>query len=178
MKLYIIAAEAANKVIGNNGKMPWHVPEDLRLFKETTIGSAVIMGRKTFESIGSKPLPGRTNIVISRQLDAGWTPPEGMHRVHSFKMAVKSLLAARFDSAFVIGGEQLYRAAMPWASQIILTKLHKSYEGDAHFPDINPLEWVEFDQIECFNASQPFTVHKYTALTQPDVVRWVDLIKD
>uniref|UniRef100_A0AAU7PFS2 dihydrofolate reductase n=1 Tax=Burkholderia phage vB_BgluM-SURPRISE13 TaxID=3159457 RepID=A0AAU7PFS2_9VIRU len=174
MKLILIAAEAANKVIGNDGKMPWHIPEDLQMFKDATVGSAVIMGRKTWESIGSKALPARTNVVVSKTLG----PLDHAHSVRSFKTAVKSLIAAEYETAFVIGGETLYRAAMPWASRIILTKLYKSYEGDAHFPDINPLEWVEFSKNDYIHASQPFTVHRYAAVNQPDVAKWVDLIKD
>lgn len=178
MKIILIAAEAANKVIGNNGQMPWHIPEDLKHFKNETSSSAVIMGRKTFESIGSKPLPNRVNVIVSRQMDAGWIPPNGAHRVHSFKSAVKSLIAANFEQAFVIGGEQLFRAAMPWASRIVLTKLYQSFEGDTYFPDINPLHWVEYDREDHLTASQPFTVFRYTAIVQPDVAKWIDLIKD
>lgn len=178
MKLILIAAEAANKVIGNNGKMPWRLPEDLEHFKNVTVGSAVIMGRKTWESIGSRPLPGRKNIIISRQMDAGWVAPEGAFRVQSLKSAIKSLMVAGYEHCFVIGGEQLYRAAMPWASMIMLTKLYKSYEGDAHFPDISPLEWRLTASAQYFEASQPFSVQTYYPINEPDVAKWVDLIKD
>ncbi|BAS04869.1 putative dihydrofolate reductase [Ralstonia phage RSF1] len=178
MKIILIAAEAANKVIGNDGKMPWHIPEDLQGFKNTTMGSAIIMGRKTWDSFGGRPLPGRKNIIVSRQLDAGWTAPEGAFRVHSFKSAIKSLIAAGYDHCFVIGGEQLYRAAMPWASMIMLTKLYKSYEGDARFPDISPLEWRMTASAQFFEASQPYSVQTYYPISERDVVKWVDLIKD
>lgn len=174
MKLILIAAEAANKVIGQDGKMPWHLPEDLQLFKHETKGSAVIMGRKTWESIGSKPLPGRTNVVVSKTLG----PVDSAHSVRSFKTAVKGLIATGYEQAFVIGGESLYRAALPWASRIFISKLYKSYEGDTVFPDIDPLQWAEYDKMDVFNAAQPFTFYRYTAINQPDVAQWVDLIKD
>lgn len=181
MKLILIAAEAANKVIGNDGKMPWHIPEDLKHFKEVTTGQAVIMGRKTWESLGSKPLPNRTNVVVSKSI--GFTEEERrrhgkLHSCTSLRQAVKSLIAAGYEKAYVIGGESLYRAALPWASQIILTKLYQSYEGDAHFPDMDPRQWVQFQGSEQFFASQPFSIHYYTAVNQPDVAQWVDLIKD
>ena len=174
MKIILIAAEAANKVIGDGGKMPWHIPEDLKHFKEVTSGQVVIMGRKTWESLGSKALPNRTNVVVSKTLGH----LEGAHSVRSFKTAVKSMIAAGYDRAYVIGGESLYRAALPWASQIILTKLYQSYEGDTHFPDMDPRQWVQFQGSEHFFASQPFSIHYYTAVNQPDVAEWVDLIKD
>jgi dihydrofolate reductase len=174
MKIILIAAEAANKVIGNDGKMPWHIPEDLQLFKHETKGSAIIMGRKTWESIGSKSLPQRTNVVVSKTLG----PLDGAHSVRSLRAAIKSLIATGYEQAFVIGGESLYRAALPWASRIFLTKLYKSYEGDTSFPDIDPLQWAEYDKMECFSASQPFSFHRYAAINQPDVAQWVDLIKD
>lgn len=178
MKIILIAAEAANKIIGNDGKMPWHIPEDLQLFKHETKGHPVIMGRKTWESIGSKPLPERTNVVISKSMDTNWNRPYSTHLVQSLRAAIKGLIASGYEEAFVIGGESLYRAALPWASKIYLTKLYKSYEGDTSFPDINPLDWVEYDKMECFTASQPFSFHRYVALNQPDVTQWVDLIKD
>lgn len=178
MNLILIAAEAANKVIGNDGKMPWHIPEDLKHFKKKTMGHPVIMGRKTFDALERKPLPGRPNIVVSRSLDAGWVAPQGAHRVHSLKMAVKSLITTGYEQAFVIGGEQLFRAALPWASRVVLTKLYKSYEGDTVFPDLDPLKWEEFDQDDHFRASQPFTIFHYAAVNNPDVARWVDLIKE
>ncbi|BDD79359.1 hypothetical protein [Burkholderia phage FLC8] len=181
MKLILIAAEAANKVIGNDGKMPWHIPEDLHLFKNETKGSAVIMGRKTWESIGAKPLPDRTNVVISKTM--GFTEEARqqhgkLHSCTSLRQAVKSLIASGYEQAFVIGGESLYRAAFPWASRIYLTKLYKSYEGDTVFPDMDPLQWVEYFRADNFNASQPFTFIRYAAINEPDVAKWVDLIKD
>ena len=179
MKLILIAAEAANKVIGNNGKMPWHIPEDLQHFKNETKGYPVIMGRKTWESIGSKPLPERTNVIISKSMDPDWKRPYSTHLVPSFRAAVKGLIAGAYEKAYVIGGEQLFRSAMPWASQIVLTKLYKSYEGDTFFPDMDPREWVQWQGKENFhNPVQPFSVHYYTAINQPDVDKWVDLIKD
>lgn len=175
MKIILIAAEAANKVIGNNGQMPWHIPEDLQHFKNETKGSAVIMGRKTWESLGSKALPNRTNVVVSKTLG----PLEHAHSVRNFRTAVKGLIDSGYEKAYVIGGESLYRAAMPWASQIVLTKLYKSYEGDTHFPDMDPRDWVQWQGQENFhNPVQPFSVHYYTAINQPDVDKWVDLIKD
>ena len=131
-----------NRVIGSHGQIPWHLPADFKRFKETTIGSPVIMGRKTFASIG-KPLPGRTNIVVTR--DPAYAA-EGVQVVHSLREAI-----ARADElasgeatgkVFVLGGGEIYREVLPLAAMLYITKVHGTFEGDVTFPEFNENEWV------------------------------------
>ena len=129
MILTLIAAMGKNRVIGNQGKIPWHLPEDMAHFKESTMGHPIIMGRKTFDSIG-RVLPGRANIVITRS-DYGQS--EGMEVVHSLEEAIER--CASEPEAFVIGGAQIYAQAYPYADRLILTFIEHDFEGDAFFPD-------------------------------------------
>lgn len=122
-----IAAMAKNRVIGYQGKIPWQLPEDLRFFKETTWGKIVIMGRKTYESIGH-PLPGRKNIVLSRE--RGKCLP-GVFCVFDPREAIR---LCKESEAFVIGGESVYRVLLPWCNEIIMTHVMTSPKGDAFFP--------------------------------------------
>ncbi|GIU45729.1 type 3 dihydrofolate reductase [Shewanella algidipiscicola] len=135
MKIAMIAAMANNRVIGKDNQMPWHLPEDLRHFKAMTLGKPVVMGRKTYESIG-RPLPGRHNIVISRQ--AGLTI-EGVTCVTSFEAALQA--AGECDELVVIGGGQLYQALLPRADKLYLTEINLDVEGDTFFPDWNDGSW-------------------------------------
>src|SRR5712692_10003454 len=124
-RVAIIAAVARNGVIGHRTRMPWHLPEDLRRFRRLTLGHAVIMGRRTFESIG-KPLAGRSNIVVTRSRD--WTRL-GCHAAHS----LESALAAVHEplDAFVIGGAEIYALALPIACRLYMTEIERDFEGDA-----------------------------------------------
>ncbi|MFH1024889.1 MAG: dihydrofolate reductase [Planctomycetota bacterium] len=140
MNIIIIAALASNRVIGRDGKIPWRLPEDLRRFKRLTTGHAVVMGRKTWESIG-KPLPDRRNIVISRRAD--FPLPQGVHRAENFEAALNLCRAAAETNVFVIGGAEVYRAALPLADEMHLTCLDRAVEGDVVFPEWNPAEWRE-----------------------------------
>ena len=141
--LAIIVAAAENGVIGRNNALPWHLPEDLRYFRRVTMGKPIVMGRKTFESIG-RPLPGRTNIVITRQ--PGYAA-EGVKVVASLDEAL--VLAediALIDGAselMVIGGEEIYRAAIPRATRVYLTEVHARVEGDAYLPEFDRAQWRE-----------------------------------
>lgn len=146
--LSIIVAVAENGVIGRNNELIWHISEDLKYFKRITSGHAVIMGRKTFESIG-KPLPNRTNIVISRNTEL---KPEGITVVSSLNEAVALLNPA--EENFIIGGGSIYREAIGLADKLYLTKVHHSYEGDTHFPEIGG-EWKEISR-EDFNRGEKF----------------------
>ena len=131
----IIAAIAKNRVIGNNNRLIWHLPADLRFFKTTTMGHALIMGRKTFESF-EKPLPGRKMIVISRQPDymaAGTTVAQSLPEA-------LSLVPASME-AFIIGGAQIYKLALPIANRMMLTILEADFEGDTIFPEYDETEW-------------------------------------
>ncbi len=152
MKLAVIVAQATNRVIGRANKLPWHLPEDLKYFKKVTLGKPIIMGRKTFESIG-RPLPGRTNIVVTR--DAGYSRP-GIEVVHSLDAAVTladSLCEINgIDEAMLIGGAELYAQALPQAQRLYLTQVHASVEGDAYFPAYQQQEWRELGR-EDYSAS-------------------------
>lgn len=143
MILSIIAAVAKNGVIGKDNRLPWNIPEDLAHFKKITSGHTVIMGRKTFESIG-KPLLGRTNIVITRNRDFSH---EQVHVVHSIKEAIRLARDNRESEAFIIGGAEIYKQALPLAHKIYLTRIDKSYRGDAYFPELGP-EWKETECIK------------------------------
>jgi len=145
MKLSLIVAVAHDNVIGVGNTLPWHLPEDLAYFKATTLGKPVIMGRKTFESIG-RLLPGRPNIVITRQ--EGWRGVEGLHVVHSVDEAIakaENLVAQGAvdgDEAMIIGGAEIYRSALPLADRVYLTEIDLRIEGDAWFPALKDSEWT------------------------------------
>lgn len=134
MKIILIAAIADNGVIGDAGKIPWHISADLKRFKRLTMGCAVIMGRKTFESLG-KPLPGRRNIVLTRQ-----TALPGAECFASLDAALK---ACRDEAVFVAGGANVYRHALPLADTLMLTHVHREVEGDTKFPDYDRSQWRE-----------------------------------
>lgn len=139
MKLHLIFARAANGVIGRNGTMPWHLPEDLAHFKRTTLGSPVIMGRKTWESLppAFRPLPGRSNVVVTRQHD--WQAP-GALVAHSLAEAVA--LCGEVADAWIIGGAEIYNQALALASTAEVTEIEADYEGDAFAPQFGPA-WQE-----------------------------------
>ncbi|MCB6181948.1 dihydrofolate reductase [Leeia sp. TBRC 13508] len=130
-RLTLIAAMASNRVIGIQNRLPWKLSEDLKYFKKMTSGHTVIMGRKTFDSLG-KPLPGRTNLVITRNM--AWQH-EGVTVCHGLE---KALSACRgLDQVFVIGGAELYQQALPIADELLITEVQLSPEGDAFFPDFS-----------------------------------------
>lgn len=136
-QISIIAALARNRTIGRGNAMPWRLPEDLKRFRRLTIGHAVIMGRKTFESIGT-PLTGRNNIVISRSRD--WSRP-GCVVVHTLEAALAA--AGPSGDAFVIGGAQIYALALPRAQRLHMTEIERDFEGDAFFPEFDRSQWRE-----------------------------------
>ena len=133
MPLHLIYARARNNVIGKNGDLPWHLPEDLAHFKRTTLGQAVVMGRITWESIPEKfrPLPGRKNVVVSRQADY---PASGASVVTSLQAALALFPAD--EVVWLIGGAQLYAQALPLASQLVVTEIDADFEGDAFAPEL------------------------------------------
>jgi len=133
----LIVARAANGVIGRDNGMPWHLPADLAHFKRTTLGRPVIMGRRTWESIG-RPLPGRRNIVVTRSANF---PAAGAEVVGSLEAAWRAVADA--DEVFVIGGGQLYAEALPGADRIYVTEIGEAIEGDTRFPDLEPRDWKE-----------------------------------
>ncbi|MFC6670888.1 dihydrofolate reductase [Marinobacterium aestuariivivens] len=145
MKLAVIVAQARNRVIGIDNRLPWHLPADLKYFKEVTSGKPVIMGRKTFESIG-RPLPNRHNIVVTR--DSGWHH-EGVRTASSLPEAVEMARAyaeeANVDEVMVIGGAQIYAQALPLADMLYVTEVQLEPEGDAVFPELLASEWAEIE---------------------------------
>lgn len=139
MRVSLIAAVSDNGVIGREGDLPWHIPEDLKFFKTTTMGKPIIMGRRTYDSIG-KPLPGRRNIVVTRS--AQWHA-EGVDIVHSLEEAFEVARTVGTAEAMVIGGAEIYKAALPHADRIYLTRVHVALEGDAFFPPVDMSDWTE-----------------------------------
>lgn len=139
----LIAAVAENGVIGNDGEMPWHLPADLKHFKRTTMGHPVIMGRRTYESITADingPLPGRTNIVLSRRSPE---VPDSVVVVDSIEAAVAAASAVDGDTetVYVIGGATVYEQFLPRADRLLLTEIESTYEGDTTFPDWDRSQW-------------------------------------
>jgi len=131
---------AENRVIGRNNALPWHLPADLRRFKSLTLGHAVILGRKTFETIG-KPLPGRRWTVLTR--DRRWRHP-GVDVAHGLDQALGRL--AGDAEVFVAGGAEVYAQALARADQVYLTVIHADIEGDVRFPELDPAEWTLVDE--------------------------------
>lgn len=150
--LSIIVAMSNNRAIGKDNKLLWHLPEDLKYFKRVTMGKPIIMGRKTFDSIG-RPLPGRLNIVVTRQSD--WQH-ENVKVVDSIDEAMIVADAQAFidgiDEVMLLGGAELYKAALEKADKLYLTRVDAEIEGDAFFPEIGP-EWQEVDR-ESFSSSE------------------------
>ncbi len=135
MKLLIIAALDRNRVIGNRGKLPWHLPADLKRFKRLTTGHTVLMGRKTYESLG-KPLPNRRNVVLSSH------PLEGVESYGSLSEALQAL--AEVDTVFIIGGGEVFRQALPIVDGLHLTIVDGEHEGDVFFPEYERLVGTTF----------------------------------
>jgi dihydrofolate reductase len=146
-RIAIIAAMAKNRVIGIDNTLPWRLPEDLRHFKALTTGHHILMGRKTWESLG-RPLPGRTSVVISRSRDLQLP---GCIVVHSIEEAIAA--CAGDDEIFFIGGAELYRQALQHADRIYLTEIQADFAGDAWFPEFNPSHWQETGRTHCQSES-------------------------
>lgn len=140
MRISIIVAMAANRVIGAEGSLPWRLPADLKRFRSLTMGKPMVMGRKTYESIG-RPLPGRTNIVLTT--DASFRA-EGCAIAHSLDEALAR--AGDADELMVIGGSAVYRAALPLADRVYLTVLNRPYQGDVLFPPYDASDWIEIER--------------------------------
>jgi dihydrofolate reductase len=148
-RVSLIVAMDRQRVIGHQGRLPWHLPEDLKRFKALTMGHAMIMGRKTHESIG-RLLPGRRSIIVTRQRD--YTVP-GALVVHSIEEALKA--CAGEDEVFVIGGAEIYREAMPLADRIYLTQINADHPGDTLFPEISSHAWRETKREKSAAAGEP-----------------------
>ncbi|MBT0569126.1 dihydrofolate reductase [Curvibacter sp. CHRR-16] len=148
-RIHLIYARASNGVIGKDGTMPWHLPEDLAHFKRTTLGCPVVMGRKTWDSLPARfrPLPGRLNVVISRQAD--WLASTGFTDKNSLQSACSLLEALQIceqttsqQAVWVMGGAQIYAQAEPLASRAVVTEIDQAYDGDAYAPTLGP-DWRE-----------------------------------
>lgn len=155
--LSLVCALAQNRTIGRGNQLPWRLPRDLAYFKKITWGHPIVMGRKTFDSIG-RPLPGRTNIVVSRQSD--WSA-EGVTAVNSLSQAMdvagQAAAASGVAEIMLIGGASLYEQALPIADRLYLTEVHAQVEGDAFFPEFNRSEWVERSREDCpADTGNPF----------------------
>ena len=157
-KVYHVVATARNRVIGKANKLPWHFSEDLKHFKKLTLGSTVIMGRKTFESIG-KPLPGRTNFILSRaqhvyppRFVEGLYPTDTSH-VQVFNSIGNAIGAVRTPNAYIIGGAEIYKDTIRNVDGIYLTRIDADYEGDAFYPEVP--DWFEEVEVQGLREKDP-----------------------
>jgi len=160
----IIVAIAGNNAIGKENKLLWHIPEDLKRFKRITSGHAVIMGKKTFESLPVRPLPGRINIVITDEKSDNFP---GCIMAYSIE---DSIIKSPDDECFIIGGGSVYRQFLPHAEQMYITKIHKDFEADTYFPEIDLTEWnlteesvIQIDE----NSNLEYSFRIYKKLKSP-----------
>jgi dihydrofolate reductase len=159
MLISLIVAMSSNRVIGNKGAIPWKIPGEQKMFKEITLGHSIIMGRKTYESVG-RPLPGRTNIVVTRQTD--YQAP-GCTIVHNIDSAIKSCPAEESE-AFICGGSQLYHESLPMADRIYLTVIPRKVNGDTFFPEI-PEGQFTVTKSELIDSAEPYHFYIYECKT-------------
>lgn len=142
MRVTMIACMDRDRLIGRGNDLPWKLPEDMRFFRQQTMGTAVLMGRKTFDSFGSRPLKGRRNLMLSR----GGNQPDGVELFHRVEDALQA--ASGESELMVIGGEQIYRLLLPYADRLLLTEIDRSYGGgDAYFPEFPAEEWERVQSV-------------------------------
>ena len=156
MTVTLIAAVGANRAIGRDNGMPWHLPEDLAHFKRTTLGHTLVMGRRTYDSIG-RTLPGRTTVVVTRQ--AGWSAP-GVLVAHSLEQALEM---ADGGEVFVAGGGEIYAQALPVADAMVLTEVEQSPEAEVFFPEVDTADWREV----CREPRDGFSFVTYERVAAP-----------
>jgi dihydrofolate reductase len=156
----MIAAVAENNVLGMNGKMPWHLPEDFAWFRAQTAGKPMIMGRKTFDSFGGRPLPKRLHIVISRHTNEN---TENVIWVSSIEQAIDEAKKTGHDEIMVIGGGEIYTQGLPFADRIYLTEIDATYEGDAFFPEFDKSKWQKklISEHQAENEQPSFNIFQY-----------------
>ncbi|MBI1301968.1 MAG: dihydrofolate reductase [Alphaproteobacteria bacterium] len=155
--LSIIVAMAENRCIGKDNQMPWHISADLKRFKKLTLTHTVIMGRKTFESILgylNTPLPGRQSIVISR---SGYETEHDVPVISDISEAINLAKKSKDKEIFIIGGAEIYNQTINLANKLYLTKVHKSVEGDAFFPEIDEAEWEEIEREDQMDHNPPYS---------------------
>ena len=140
----IMAAKAKNNVIGKDNDLVWHLPADLKFFKQTTKGHTLIMGRKTFESLGN-PLPHRDSWIVTRNRDFSAT---GITTFHDLQQAIEAAEKSGLESVFILGGGEIYRQSMDIADKLILTEVHEEFDGDTFFPEIDGSVWMETSREE------------------------------
>ena len=156
MELTLIVARARNGVIGRAGTLPWRLPEDLAHFRRTTMGHPIVMGRKTWDSIG-RPLPGRRNVVVTR--NASWSAT-GAEVATSVDGAID--LCGDAKTVFVIGGAQIYREALPRADSMDVTEIDRDVDGDAYFPTYDRDDWIEMSrEVQASDGAMPFAFVHY-----------------
>ena len=157
IKTSLIVAMAENRCIGKDNQMPWHISDDLKRFKSLTTGHAVIMGRKTYESILGylkKPLPNRSNMVVSRK---GFENPHNVHISSNIEDAITHAKTLGDNEIFIIGGAQIYNQSLKYADRLHLTKIHKSVDGDTFFPELNESEWLEIERTDHLDHDPPYS---------------------
>jgi dihydrofolate reductase len=166
-EIIIIAAMAKNRVIGKDNALPWSLKEDMARFKELTAGWPCIMGRRTWESLPKRPLPGRLNIVVTRTLDAAALAGMGVTAGDTAMVKALPSLSAAIEycagreKIFICGGAAVYREALPLANKIELTVIHQNYEGDAFFPEIDSAQWIK-------TAVRDFDTFSFISYTKKD----------
>ena len=158
MKISLIVAMASNRAIGLNNQMPWHLSADLKKFKKITMGAPILMGRKTYESIG-RPLPGRTNIIISRN------PSHSQPGCLVFNDIDKALASCGdAEEVFVIGGSDFYKSMLPVADTLYLTQIHREFPGDTFFPEIDADQWIEVEREDIQDDSDVESSYSFLKL--------------
>jgi dihydrofolate reductase len=157
-----IAALSRNNVIGNKGQIPWHIPEDLKHFMRTTLHHPIIMGRGTFESIGSKPLKNRFNIVVSSSMQPKSTPELAV--VPSLEAALKALVEEEGD-VFVVGGQSLYEQTLPITCRWILTHVDIEVPGDTFYPDLSEIKLECLSETTFLQNDPPYRIYEYKKVT-------------
>ena len=148
-RLSILVAMARNRVIGHKNQLPWYLPADLKHFKSLTMGHPIVMGRKTYESIG-RPLPGRTNIILTHQKILEVPGAIVVHSIESALQKCQENNAVQHES-FIIGGENLYRQTLPYCQRLYITEIQKDFDGDAFFPEFDSNEWQEAQRDQHFS---------------------------
>lgn len=159
MKISMIVAMTEGRVIGIKNSLPWKLPNDMKWFRKNTMGKPIVMGRKTFESFGAKPLPGRINIIISR--DKSYQASDSIV-VHSVDEAIKA--AGDVDEVMIIGGASFYEQMLPKADRLYLTFVHAELDGDAWFPEINNNDWNKVEKIDNKKDEKNRYAHSFVVL--------------
>ncbi len=165
MVISLIVAHSSNRVIGIDGQLPWHIPDDLKYFKAITIGKPIIMGRKTFDSIG-KPLPGRLNIIITKKTDLIIDECVVVNNLEAAILEAKNYFKTQDkeqEEIFIIGGAQIFKQSMEFVNKIYITEVHAEYAGDVFFDELSDNDWIEVgrDLHDSQNDKIPFSFVTY-----------------